>query len=68
MVKNPEKFRDKNVVIAGGGDSALDWTAYLADVAKNVTLIHRSDSFRGAPDSAEKVFELAQHGLSLIHI
>ena len=62
MVKNPEKFRDKNVVIAGGGDSALDWTAYLADVAKNVTLIHRSDSFRGAPDSAEKVFELAQHG------
>lgn len=62
MVKNPEKFRDKNVVIAGGGDSALDWTAYLADVAKNVTLIHRSDSFRGAPDSADKVFELAQHG------
>ncbi len=62
MVKNPELLRDRRVVLAGGGDSALDWTIFLASVAKEVTLIHRSDSFRGAPDSAEKVFELAQEG------
>lgn len=62
MIKNPEVFRGQNVVLAGGGDSALDWTIYLADVAKKVTLVHRSDSFRGAPDSAEKVFNLASEG------
>jgi len=62
MVKNPESFRDKRIVLAGGGDSALDWTIFLADVAKEVTLIHRSDSFRGAPDSAEKVFNMASQG------
>lgn len=62
MIKNPEIYRDQNVVLAGGGDSALDWTIYLADIAKRVTLIHRSDSFRGAPDSAEKVFNLANEG------
>lgn len=62
MVKDPEKYRGKNIVIAGGGDSALDWTIYLADIAKNITLVHRSDSFRGAPDSAEKVYHLAQSG------
>ncbi|HWK99539.1 MAG TPA: NAD(P)/FAD-dependent oxidoreductase, partial [Parapedobacter sp.] len=56
MVKNPETYRDKRVVVAGGGDSALDWTIFLSDVAAAVTLVHRSDSFRGAPDSAEKVF------------
>ncbi|MFC7523261.1 NAD(P)/FAD-dependent oxidoreductase [Parapedobacter sp. GCM10030251] len=62
MVKNPEHYRDKRIVIAGGGDSALDWTVFLSDVARQVTLIHRSDSFRGAPDSAEKVFALAASG------
>jgi len=62
MVKQPEQFRDKNIVLAGGGDSALDWTIYLADIAKSVTLIHRGDTFRGAPDSAEKVFDLAKEG------
>jgi thioredoxin reductase (NADPH) len=60
MVKDPETFRDKKLVIAGGGDSALDWTIYLANVAKHVTLVHRNESFRGAPDSTEKVFELAK--------
>ncbi len=59
MVKDPEKFRDKRLVIAGGGDSALDWTIYLAELAKEVTLIHRNQSFRGAPDSVDKVMELA---------
>ena len=62
MVKNPELLRDRRVVLAGGGDSALDWTLYLANIAKEVTLVHRSDSFRGAPDSAEKVFDLASQG------
>jgi thioredoxin reductase (NADPH) len=60
MVKDPELFRDKKVILAGGGDSALDWTLFLANVAKEVTLVHRGETFRGAPDSAEKVFELAQ--------
>jgi len=62
MVKDPERFRGKKVVLAGGGDSALDWTVFLADVAQEVTLVHRSDSFRGAPDSAEKVYKMAQDG------
>ncbi|MCH7403439.1 NAD(P)/FAD-dependent oxidoreductase [Belliella kenyensis] len=62
MVKNPETFRDKKVVIAGGGDSALDWTIYLANLAERVTLVHRNETFRGAPDSAAKVFDLANNG------
>lgn len=62
MVKDPETFRNKRLVIAGGGDSALDWTIYLATLAGDITLIHRNESFRGAPDSAEKVAELAKEG------
>lgn len=62
MVKNPETFRGKKLIIAGGGDSALDWTLYLSKIAKRVTLIHRNESFRGAPDSAEKVADLAREG------
>ncbi|GAA4806012.1 NAD(P)/FAD-dependent oxidoreductase [Olivibacter ginsenosidimutans] len=62
MVKNPEQFRDRKVVIAGGGDSALDWTIFLSEIAEKVTLVHRSENFRGTPDSTEKVFELAKHG------
>jgi len=62
MVKDPEVYRDKKIVLAGGGDSALDWTIFLANIAKEVTLIHRGDTFRGAPDSAEKVFKLAEMG------
>ncbi len=62
VVKDPEVYRDKKIVLAGGGDSALDWTIFLANIAKEVTLIHRGDTFRGAPDSAEKVFKLAEMG------
>lgn len=62
MVKNPETFRNKKVVLAGGGDSALDWTIYLANIAERVTLVHRNETFRGAPDSAAKVFDLANDG------
>src|SRR5690606_12685443 len=43
MVKNPEIYRAKKLVIAGGGDSALDWTIYLSDIAEEITLVHRSD-------------------------
>lgn len=62
FVKKPEQFRDKNIVIAGGGDSALDWTIFLADVAKSVTLVHRRNEFRGALDSVEKVQKLKKEG------
>jgi len=62
MVKNPEQFRDKKVVLAGGGDSALDWAIYLSDIAEKVTLVHRNETFRGAPDSASKVFNMANEG------
>ena len=62
FVKDPELFRDKRVVIAGGGDSALDWSIFLSNVAKEVTLIHRRNEFRGALDSVEKVQELKNQG------
>jgi thioredoxin reductase (NADPH) len=62
MVKDPEKFRRKKLVIAGGGDSALDWAIHLTEIAETVTLVHRNESFRGAPDSTEKVFHLAKQG------
>ncbi|SEC50627.1 thioredoxin reductase (NADPH) [Tenacibaculum sp. MAR_2009_124] len=62
MIKEPELYRDKDVVIAGGGDSALDWSIFLTDVAKSVTLIHRRNEFRGALDSVDKVQELKNEG------
>jgi len=62
MVLDPEKFRDKKIVIAGGGDSALDWTMFLADIASELTMVHRGEMFRGAPDSVDKVKELAASG------
>ena len=62
IIKDPDKYKDERVVIAGGGDSALDWTIYLAPLAKELTLIHRRREFRGAPDSTAKVIELAEKG------
>lgn len=62
FVKDPEKYKDKKIVIAGGGDSALDWTIVLADIAKEVTLVHRRNEFRGALDSVEKVQSLKNQG------
>ena len=62
FVKNPEQFRDKKIVIAGGGDSALDWSIFLAEVAAEVTLIHRRNEFRGALDSVDKVIDLKKEG------
>jgi len=62
IIKEPEKFRNQRIVVAGGGDSALDWSIILADIAAEVVLVHRRSSFRGALDSAEKVTELAHAG------
>lgn len=62
VIRDPEFYRGKRVVIAGGGDSALDWSIYLAELAREVTLIHRRREFRGAPDSVEKILGLAQSG------
>ena len=62
FVKDPELFRNKRIVIAGGGDSALDWSIFLADVASSVTLVHRRNEFRGALDSVEKAQELKASG------
>jgi thioredoxin reductase (NADPH) len=62
IIRDPEMYRDKNVVISGGGDSALDWSIFLTNIAKSVTLIHRRNEFRGALDSVEKVQELKNLG------
>lgn len=62
MVRDPEKYRNKKVVIAGGGDSALDWTLFLADVAEEVTLVHRREEFRGHLDSVQKIIDLNTAG------
>ena len=59
-IKNKEKFRDKDLVIVGGGDSALDWVLNLEPIAKRITLIHRRDQFRAAPDSVKKTFSLIE--------
>ncbi|MCB9987979.1 MAG: NAD(P)/FAD-dependent oxidoreductase [Rhodospirillales bacterium] len=59
MVRRKDDFVGKHVVIAGGGDSAVDWTLALADVAASVSLVHRRDKFRAAADSVEKIHRLA---------
>ena len=62
IIREPEFYRNKKIIIAGGGDSALDWSIYLTDIAKEVTLVHRREEFRGALDSVEKVKELVKNG------
>lgn len=63
IIKDPEVYRDKSVVISGGGDSALDWAIFLAEgVAKDVTLVHRSKSFRGHLDSVQRIMNMASEG------
>jgi thioredoxin reductase (NADPH) len=61
-VRKMEAFRDKRLMIVGGGDSALDWTLNLQPIAKRVTLVHRRDEFRGAPDSVNKMRALVESG------
>ena len=62
LVKRREDFRGKRVVIAGGGDSALDWTLGLADVAERIYVVHRRPKFRGAPESVARMEALAKEG------
>ncbi|GIV30208.1 MAG: ferredoxin--NADP reductase [Bacteroidia bacterium] len=62
IIPKPEIYKGKKVVIAGGGDSALDWTIYLSDIVQELTLIHRSENFRGAPDSVAKVCKRVKDG------
>ena len=62
MILDPEKYRGQKMIIAGGGDSALDWAIYLSEVCSELTLVHRNESFRGAPDSVNKVMKLAEEG------
>lgn len=61
-VKHPEYFAGKRIVICGGGDSALDWVLYFADKVASVTLIHRRDDFKAAPQSIAKMRELCAAG------
>lgn len=62
MVKNPSNYAGKNIVIAGGGDSAIDWALNLSEVAKSITIVHRRDKFRAAPSNVEQVRKLAEIG------
>jgi thioredoxin reductase (NADPH) len=61
-VRQMEAFRGKRLLIVGGGDSALDWTLNLAPVAGRITLLHRRDQFRAAPDSVNKMMALVKDG------
>lgn len=61
-VRKMEAFRDQRVVIVGGGDSALDWALNLQPLARRLTLVHRRDDFRAAPDSVRKMRKLVEAG------
>ncbi|MBO4227033.1 NAD(P)/FAD-dependent oxidoreductase [Bradyrhizobium neotropicale] len=61
-VRKMEQFRDRNILIVGGGDSALDWTLNLHPIAKRITLLHRRDEFRAAPHSVEQMRALVADG------
>jgi thioredoxin reductase (NADPH) len=61
-VRKMDEFKGKNLLVVGGGDSALDWTLNLQPIAKRLTLLHRRDDFRGAPDSVNKMRALAADG------
>lgn len=62
-VKTREDFRDKQIVIAGGGDSAVDWALSLSEVAKKITVVHRRPKFRAAPESEAQLKKLADEGV-----
>ena len=64
IIKDPEFYKGKKCVLAGGGDSALDWSIFLAEknIASEVTLVHRNSSFRGHLDSVQKVIDMAEKG------
>jgi len=62
-IKNREDFRNKRLVIAGGGDSAVDWALSLSEIAEKVTVVHRRPKFRAAPESEAKLNRLAEQGI-----
>ena len=61
-VRKMETFRDRNILIIGGGDSALDWTLNLHPIASSMSLLHRRDVFRASPDSVKKMHQLVDAG------
>ncbi len=67
-VRKMEDFRGKDILIAGGGDSALDWTLNLQPLARTLGLVHRRRDFRAAPDSVARMFELVEQGAMSLHI
>jgi len=67
-VRKMDDFRGQDIVIVGGGDSALDWTLSLQPIANNVTLVHRRDKFRAAPDSVNKMFRLVNEQKMKFHV
>ena len=67
-VKKMEQFRGKNILISGGGDSALDWTINLQPLAASMQLIHRREGFRAAPDSVNKMHQLVDDGAMKFHL
>jgi thioredoxin reductase (NADPH) len=67
-VRKMEQFRGKHILIAGGGDSALDWTINLQPLAASIALVHRRDDFRAAPDSVNKMRALVSEGKMALHI
>jgi thioredoxin reductase (NADPH) len=67
-VRKMEAFRDKDILISGGGDSALDWVLNLQPIARSMTLVHRRDDFRAAPDSVNKMRALVSSGDVALHI
>lgn len=62
MVRRPDDYRGKRVVVGGGGDSAVDWACLLAEIADRVSLVHRRPKFRAAPESVRRLHELAAAG------
>lgn len=67
-VRKMDAFKGKNILIAGGGDSALDWTVNLQPLAANTALVHRRDDFRAAPDTVNKMKSLVANGDMDLHI
>ncbi len=62
-VRKIDNFKDKNILISGGGDSALDWAVNLAPISKMLTLVHRRKDFRAAPDTVSKMYQMKEKGL-----
>lgn len=67
-IDKKDRFKDKDIVILGGGDSALDWTVELYKITKSLTLVHRRDNFRGATSTVKKVMELRDNNQINFHV